>query len=44
MVGGGKPRRGLMSNVAMTINKENTELELKKLTEEYTKRIEKSMR
>ena len=39
MVGGGKPRRGLMSNVAMTINKENTELELKKLTEEYTKSI-----
>ena len=39
MVGGGKPRRGLMSNVAMTINKENTELELKKLNDEYIKSI-----
>ena len=39
MVGGGKPRRGLMSNVAMTVNKENTELELKKLNDEYIKSI-----
>ena len=39
MVGGGKPRRGLMSNVAMTVNKENNELELKKLNDEYIKSI-----
>ena len=36
MVGGGKPRRGLMSNVAMNFNKENNEQEIKKLNEEYT--------
>ena len=35
MVGGGKPRRGLMSNVAMNFNKENNDQEIKKLTEEY---------
>ena len=34
MVGGGKPRRGLMSNVAMNFNKENNEQEIKKLNEE----------
>ena len=39
MVGGGKPRHGLMSNVAMTVNKENNELELKKLNDEYIKSI-----
>ena len=36
MVGGGKPRRGLMSNVAMSYNKENNEQEIRKLNEEYT--------
>ena len=39
MVGGGKPRRGLMSNVAMNFNKENNEQEIKKLNEEYVQSI-----
>jgi len=39
MVGGGKPKRGLMSNVAMNFNKENNDLEIKKLNEEYVKAI-----
>jgi structural maintenance of chromosome 4 len=39
MVGGGKPRRGLMSNVAMNYNKENNEQEIKKLNEEYVQSI-----
>ena len=40
MVGGGKPRRGLMGNVAMKYNNENNdEQEMKKLNEEYTKAI-----
>ena len=39
MVGGGKPRRGLMSNVAMNFNKENNEQEIKKLNEEYVQAI-----
>ena len=39
MVGGGKPRRGLMSNVAMNYKQENNEQEIKKLSEEYTQSI-----
>ena len=39
MVGGGKPKRGLMSNVAMKINKEENELEIKRLSEEYSEAI-----
>ena len=39
MVGGGKPRRGLMSNVAMNFNKEKNEQEIKKLNEEYVEAI-----
>ena len=40
MVGGGRPRRGLMSNVAMNVNnRESNERELKQLTEEYTEAV-----
>ena len=39
MVGGGKPRKGLMGNVAMKYNNEMDEKEMKKLNEEYVKAI-----
>ena len=40
MVGGGKPRRGGMGNIAMKYNNnENDEQEMKKLNEEYVKTI-----
>ena len=39
MVGGGKPRRGGMGNVAMKYNNEIDEKEMKKLNEEYIKAI-----
>ena len=39
MVGGGKPRRGLMSNVAMNFNKEKNEQEIQKLNDEYSEAI-----
>ena len=39
MVGGGRPRRGLMSNVAMNVNKESNERELKQLNEEYVEAV-----
>ena len=39
MVGGGKPRRGLMGNVAMKYNNEIDEKEMKKLNEDYVKAI-----
>ena len=39
MVGGGKPRRGLMGNVAMKYNNEIDEKEMKRLNEDYVKTI-----
>jgi len=39
MVGGGKPRRGGMGNVAMKYNNEIDEKEMKRLNEEYVKAI-----
>ena len=39
MVGGGRPRRGGMGNVAMKYNNESDEREMKRLNEEYVKSI-----